>query len=76
MCAIQRDNEIIFLKYIYNRIGSYYRCPAEHLIWDEILLEETTLLSLFKGFTDYAKAFVWITTNWKILKDDGDIRPP
>ena len=23
------------------------------------------------GFTDYAKAFVWITTNWKILKEMG-----
>ena len=22
-------------------------------------------------FTDYAKAFVWITTNWKILKEMG-----
>ena len=22
-------------------------------------------------FTDYAKAFVWITTNWKILKELG-----
>ena len=25
---------------------------------------------------DYAKAFVWITTNWKILKRDGNTRPP
>ena len=38
---------------------------------DEILLEETTLLSLFKGFIKYAKAFMWITTNWKILKEMG-----
>ena len=26
-------------------------------------------------FIDYAKAFVWITTNWKILRD-GNTRPP
>ena len=26
-------------------------------------------------FIDYAKAFVWITTNWKILKD-SNTRPP
>ena len=38
---------------------------------DEILLEETTLSSLFKGFINYAKAFMWITTNWKILKEMG-----
>ena len=25
---------------------------------------------------DYAKAFVWIATNWKILKRDGNTRPP
>ena len=27
-------------------------------------------------FIDCAKAFVWITTNWKILKRDGNSRPP
>ena len=27
-------------------------------------------------FTDYAKDFVWITTNWKIPKEMGNIRPP
>ena len=25
--------------------------------------------SIYFCFTDYAKAFVWITTNWKILKE-------
>ena len=27
-------------------------------------------------FIDYARAFVWITTNWKILKEIGKTRPP
>ena len=27
-------------------------------------------------FIDYAKDFVWITTNWTILKRDGNTRPP
>ena len=27
-------------------------------------------------FIDYARAFVWITTNWKILKQIGNTRPP
>ena len=30
---------------------------------DEILLEETTLLSLFKGFINYTKAFVYELEN-------------
>ena len=31
--------------------------------------------SIYFCFIDYAKAFVWITINWKILKD-GHTRPP
>ena len=27
--------------------------------------------NIYFCFTDYAKAFVWITTNWKILKEMG-----
>ena len=27
--------------------------------------------NIYLCFTDYAKAFVWITTNWKILKEMG-----
>ena len=27
--------------------------------------------NIYFGFTDYAEAFVWITTNWKILKEMG-----
>ena len=30
--------------------------------------------NIYFGFIDYAKAFVWITTNWKILRD-GNTRP-
>ena len=31
--------------------------------------------NIYFCFTDYAKAFVWITTNWEILKRDGNTRP-
>ena len=31
--------------------------------------------NIYFCFTDYAKAFVWITTNWEILRD-GNTRPP
>ena len=31
--------------------------------------------NIYFCFTDYTKAFVWITTNWKILRD-GNTRPP
>ena len=31
--------------------------------------------NIYFCFIDYAKAFVWITTNWKILKD-SNTRPP
>ena len=27
--------------------------------------------NIYFCFIDYAKAFVWITTNWKILKETG-----
>ena len=27
--------------------------------------------NIYFWFIDYAKAFVWITTNWKILKEMG-----
>ena len=27
--------------------------------------------NIYFCFTDYAKAFLWITTNWKILKERG-----
>ena len=27
--------------------------------------------NIYFCFTDYVKAFVWITTNWKILKEMG-----
>ena len=27
--------------------------------------------SIYSGFVDYPKAFVWITTNWKILQEMG-----
>ena len=27
--------------------------------------------NIYYGFIDYAEAFVWITTNWKILKEKG-----
>ena len=30
--------------------------------------------NIYFGFIDYAKAFVWIKTNWKILRD-GNTRP-
>ena len=33
--------------------------------------------NMYLCFIDYTKTFdVWITTNWKILKVDGDTRPP
>ena len=31
--------------------------------------------NIYFYFIDYAKVFVWITTNWKILRD-GNTRPP
>ena len=27
--------------------------------------------NIYFGFIDYTKAFVWITTNWKMLKEMG-----
>ena len=32
--------------------------------------------NIYFCFIDYARAFVWITTNWKILKEIGKTRPP
>ena len=32
--------------------------------------------SIYFCHIDYAKDFVWITTNWKIPKEMGNIRPP
>ena len=32
--------------------------------------------NIYFCFIDYAKAFVWITTNWNILKEDENTRPP
>ena len=31
--------------------------------------------NIYFCFIDYTKVFVWITTNWKILRD-GNTRPP
>ena len=31
--------------------------------------------NIYFFFIGYAKAFVWITTNWKILRD-GNTKPP
>ena len=32
--------------------------------------------NIYFCFIDYAKAFVWITTNCNILKEDENTRPP
>ena len=31
--------------------------------------QENSRKNLYFCFTDYMKAFVWLTTNWKILKE-------
>ena len=33
--------------------------------------QENSRKNIYFCFNDYAKAFVWITTNWKILKEMG-----
>ena len=33
--------------------------------------QESSRKNIYFCFVDYAKVFVWITTNWKILKETG-----
>ena len=47
-----------------------------YIIFDNYFPQTAPLLSssewsIYFCFIDYAKAFVWITTNWKILQEMG-----
>ena len=51
------------------RKGKRTRDQIASTCW--IIEEARELLDIYFCFTDHAKTFVWITTNWKILKVSG-----
>ena len=48
--------------------GKGTRDQIANILW---IIKKTREFQRNIFFIDYAKAFVWITTNWKILKEVG-----